>query len=126
MTRRRVLQLTSLAGAAMLLPRLALSQTMIGSGDQPGTGEAQIVTEISANHGHQLSLSPVSALVMLRETKQGQPVMADISGQSGHPHTIELNHADLLALFVDGQIVKVSSRDLGHQHQVTIRLEILS
>jgi hypothetical protein len=52
--------------------------------------------------------------------------MADISGQSGHPHKIELTHADLLSLFVDGQIAKVSSRDLGHQHQVTIRLEVLS
>jgi hypothetical protein len=120
MDRRNLLKmgLMTTAGLALFLPKVSFAQ-------EAAQEEVQLTSVIGTNHGHELVMSPVEALKLLRQTRANGPVTLDIKGQSGHPHALVLTHDDLLALFDIGQVAKESTKVAGHTHVVTIRLTVV-
>jgi hypothetical protein len=106
------------AGFAAMVPVMARAQAAAA---EP---KLDLTSAIDANHGHDLKMTPVEALQLLRSTKVTGPVSTDIRGQSGHGHALVLDHAALVALFVDGQ-VKLQSSSGSHNHGVTIKLDVI-
>lgn len=119
MNRRNILKagLTTAAGLALFMPKFSFAQETV-------VEEILLQNDIGTNHGHELILTVVDVLKLLRQTREAAPVALDIKGKSGHPHALELTHEDLLTLFVDGQIAKDSTKVAGHIHQVTVRLVV--
>ncbi len=115
MNRRSLLKsVLPVAGASLFLPKIALAFD--------GQPALAVKSAISANHGHALTdFQPTDALLGLRMTRNSPPLVLNIQGQSSHPHEIELNHADLLSLFLDGEVIVVS-RGGSHSHEVKIQL----
>ncbi len=122
MNRRDVLRtsvksLSVLALAPAFKPLLARAQEVKES-------VIAIAHEITNNHGHAVTMDLVQALSLLRASTDGQIQVVSIQGQSGHPHTLEMNHEELLQLFVTGILEKRSSEDFGHSHGVRIQMDI--
>lgn len=84
--------------------------------------EPEIITEIGNNHGHQLQLSLVEALELLKATRGGQTVDVDIQGASGHPHEIKVDESIMVALLAQELVEVNSSTVAGHAHSVTMEL----
>lgn len=122
LTRRDALKTgIAAAGLALVLPRLSFAEEPV----PPGDGQKQALelsSEIGRNHGHVLALTPAGAVALLRSTFRAAPAVLDIQGSSGHPHSLELGHEELLSLFVSGELVKDSTKVGGHTHPVTVRL----
>jgi hypothetical protein len=149
LNRRQMLQSGLISSGLLILgAKSALAQVA----DPEAPAEAKIMVVIGRNHGHALDLNLVQALQLLRETaprlpsvpeplpvadpsqppvpvKPPQPIstpaLIDIQGSSGHPHSLELQHQELIDLFVKGTIRKASSTDAGHAHMVEINLTIV-
>ncbi len=119
MNRRQVLTTgVQFAGLAALFSQTAGAQVVT----EPNL---QLTTVIDRNHGHTFVLQPIEALQLLRATRTGENQVFDIQGQSRHPHSLVISHAQLLALFVDGAVSLVSSEDAGHTHEVQLVLDVV-
>ena len=81
--------------------------------------------DITSNHGHDLQLDIVQVVELMGLTAQ-KTVSLDIQGQSGHPHSIELDQASLVELLSQKSLSIESSEDFGHSHGVNIELMINS
>ncbi len=74
--------------------------------------EGTVGGEISANHGHQASLTQ-------GQLASSEEITLNIRGASGHPHTVRLSANELLAIGQRERVSKISSQDDGHTHVVT-------
>lgn len=68
---------------------------------------------ISANHGHTLMVTAADIAAGADKTYQ-------IMGSSGHPHTLVITAAQFAMLAQNTAITVTSSRDAGHDHDVTV------
>lgn len=127
MKRRDLLKMG--AGAALVLvPTIGCAQGTAAPAPAPEAAEGVesilLTTSISRNHGHQVPLDALQALKLLRQTKTSGFVALDIQGSSGHAHSLELTHQELIALVVDGTLTKASTSGASHTHDVTLTLEL--
>jgi hypothetical protein len=76
------------------------------------TPSADKVGQISANHGH-------TATITAARLAEGGDYVLDIEGQAGHPHSVNLSGADMMAIANNQRVSKESSTDSGHSHTVT-------
>lgn len=67
---------------------------------------------ISSNHGH-------VARVTGAQLTAGGSLSLDITGSAGHPHTVELSAAEVMAIAGNERVSKTSSTDASHSHVVT-------
>ena len=66
------------------------------------TTTGDVMGAISANHGH-------IARITAAQLTEGKNLTIDISGNAGHPHTVELSAADLQQIKNGGRVSKASS-----------------
>ena len=86
--------------------------------------DPSISTDIGNNHGHELQLSLIDALVLLKETRGGNTVEIDIQGQSGHPHSVQVDEPTMVTLLAQEAVSLTSSKVSGHSHPVSLLLEL--
>jgi hypothetical protein len=103
-------------GAAAAALFAGVSITLLGCGDDSGTGPTaeagDIIGEISGNHGHK-------AIIKKAQFDAGGAVTLDIQGSAGHNHTISLTADDMAELKkAGGMVTKDSSTTSDHHHQV--------
>ncbi len=131
MKRRDLLKYLPAMGAAIvLIPKLSIAEGTVPPVNaipecEIPIDKAKILlnVEIDRNHGHELVLNAQDALKALQLTKNvEQPLFFDIEGTSGHSHAVELNHNDLMILWVDGALTKKTSINAGHQHTFNLRI----
>jgi hypothetical protein len=67
---------------------------------------------ISANHGH-------SAVLSGAVLEAGDAVLLDITGSSGHLHTVSLSAALVQAIASGTRVTVASGSESGHSHTVT-------
>jgi hypothetical protein len=120
MKRRGFFKVTGATALALGVPAIVNAQ----DAPEMPNDEAQVLTEISANHGHDLMLNLVDVVQMFPQTAQGESLTLDIQGLSGHPHTIDLNQEQLINFLNSGELVVTSSVDFGHAHDVRLQLVI--
>ncbi len=85
--------------------------------------EIQVTSDISANHGHSLLITSLDAVRALRATL-GQPELSmNIQGAAGHDHLVTLRHEDFLKLLVEGELLIQSTKELGHSHMITLKMQ---
>lgn len=87
------------------------------SGGSSPTGGSPMPTDgvsgtISANHGHAATISSA-------RLAEGGMISLDIRGQATHPHTVELSGEEVTMIAGGQQVVKRSSNDDSHFHEVT-------
>ena len=78
-----------------------------------GGTSGDVTGVIGTNHGH------TGAVITAAQLSAGMGFQLDITGDSNHPHTIDITVADLTQIQAGARVVKVSSNDQGHTHQVT-------
>lgn len=83
------------------------------SGGNTANNASCSAAQISANHGHTLTVSAADVQAGVQRTYS-------IQGRSGHPHTITLNSSDFAALAAGNAVTVSSSFDAGHTHQVVV------
>lgn len=114
-TRRQFLYTTLHLSAAAL----ALSACDDESSGYPPNGSSDagadttLVTTISANHGHVLT-------VPLADLRAGVEKSYDIAGTAGHNHTVTLSAADFALISTEGTLTKSTTVASGHSHTVTV------
>lgn len=78
----------------------------------PPTAPSGVSGNVGSNHGH-------TAFISDAQLGSNETIMLDITGDSDHPHTVEVTAAEL-AMIGDGERVsKESSVDAAHSHTVT-------
>ncbi|MFN8943224.1 MAG: hypothetical protein ACK5WZ_01215 [Pseudobdellovibrionaceae bacterium] len=117
MNRRNFLGTGIISSAAVLAVLPAFGQQEPAAEKQFTVG-----TEIGKNHGHALSLTVQSVILTMQQARKEGPVLMDIKGSSGHPHTVLLSLNDLVDLLSLGSVEIESSKDAGHTHSVKITL----
>lgn len=103
-------------GAAAAALFAGISITLLGCGDDSGTGATaepgDLTGTISDNHGHK-------AILKKATLDAGGAATLDIQGSAGHNHTVSLTADDMAELKKPGGMVtKDSSSTNGHRHQV--------
>jgi hypothetical protein len=79
----------------------------------PGPTTTDGVTgTITSNHGH-------SATISAAELNAGDTLTLDITGDSDHPHTVELTAPEVQSVASGDRVTKRSSNDDSHFHEVT-------
>jgi hypothetical protein len=113
----------TLAAAMAILSGVAISVSGCGGGSSSSspaspspasstpTGSDKTGT-ISSNHGH-------SAVIASAQLGASGGITMNIQGTSGHPHTVALTGADLIAIAANQRVAKESSNDASHTHTVT-------
>lgn len=96
----------------------AISTVACGGDDGGGGGADAMVsancgTQISANHGHTMTVAQV-------DVDAGVEKSYDISGSSGHSHTVVVTAANMTTLQGGQSVTITSSTDVGHSHMVTV------
>ncbi len=86
------------------------------NGNALNASEDAVMGSITDNHLHQ-ALVPKNMLVTESE------LTIDITGNSDHPHVVRLSKTDLTAIQNGVYVLKQSSRDWGHEHQVIFNPE---
>ncbi len=76
------------------------------------TAGSDVLGVISANHGH-------DAVITAAQLISGGALLLDIQGSSNHPHTVQLSSNEIMQIDNGTQVVKVSSNDDAHTHNVT-------
>jgi hypothetical protein len=98
----------------------AATITFSGCGDDDdndnGTGPSGQPTNevgtISANHGHEVTISAA-------QITAGSALTATLTVGNGHTHTINLTAAQVVSIGQNQQVSVVSTTDGGHNHTVT-------
>jgi len=70
------------------------------------------IASISANHGH-------AAVVTGAMITASSAVSLNIRGSADHPHTVGLSASEIQQIGSGQRVVKNSTSDAGHDHQVT-------
>ncbi|MEZ4796530.1 MAG: hypothetical protein R2785_05110 [Flavobacteriaceae bacterium] len=70
-------------------------------------------TNITANHGHSLTVS-------VADVNAGTEKTYNIEGSAGHSHEVTVTAANFNSLANNQQVVLSSTNDNGHTHNVTI------
>ena len=93
-----------------------------GGSDSPSTPTTPTTTappaptdevgSVSANHGH-------TAVITAAQLAAGGAIDLDISGTSGHMHTVQISAAEVGQIAGGTRVTKTSSTDGGHNHDVT-------
>lgn len=83
-----------------------------GNTPQPDCLNAGTTVSISANHGHQLTVSKAAVAAGVQQTY-------DIQGSAAHNHTVTITAEDFADLAANQSIIKTSSA-AGHTHTVTV------
>ena len=78
----------------------------------PGGGGGGVTGSISGNHGH-------TATVTDAQLTAGNAVNLDITGQADHPHSVMITGDEIMQIATRQRVVKTSSTDAAHLHQVT-------
>ena len=112
--------LALLAGASITLAGCGGSGSPAGSsplnsgaqGNTGTSGSADMLANISANHGH-------SAVITAAQLAAGNGITLTITGAADHPHVVELSAADLQRLAGNQSVSKDSSTMAAHHHVVT-------
>ena len=118
MKRRTFFSSVATVGSAALITQLP-NVAFAADGESVTINE-----EITFNHGHAVSLDIADIVRLLKETKANGPVIMDIQGKSGHAHSIEFSHQNLVDLLSTDSITVDSSKDAGHNHGVTLSVLI--
>ncbi len=84
-----------------------------GPSPSPDCLNAGTITSIAANHGHTMSVSKA-------DVAAGTPKSYNITGTSGHLHTVSLSSSHFASLAANQQVVVTSSSGNGHTHTVTV------
>jgi hypothetical protein len=81
----------------------------IGAGPsaQPGDKEGAI----TANHGH-------SAIIQAALLSSPTTLSLNIRGLATHPHVVDLSQSEVAAIGVNSRVIKISTFDDGHNHEV--------
>ena len=87
-----------------------VSLSRCGSSDTPAPGS--VTGTVSSNHGH-------SAVITRAQLTGASVVELDITGSSGHAHTVSLAVSDLTSIQNGTQVAKTSSSGGEHTHTVT-------
>ena len=127
MKRKTFIQKT--LGAMLIgIPVLSVAACSSDSGDDPNndpdpnpdpTGQPNcsangaFASSISANHGHDLTVSRV-------DIDEASPKTYSIQGSSGHDHMVTLTADDFQTLQTNDSISVVSTSGGGHTHSVTV------
>jgi hypothetical protein len=102
-------------GAAAAALFAGISITVLGCGDDSGTGPTaetgDKVGEISGNHGHQ-------AIIKKAQIDAAGAVTLDIRGSAGHTHSVSLTADEMAGLKSGTMVTKDSSTTNDHHHQV--------
>ena len=90
--------------------------TITGCGDSSNpmapTGTGDVTGVVSANHGH---VAVLTAAQLMGEAE----ISLDITGSSGHAHTVTITVAELDQIANGARATKISSFDAAHSHAVT-------
>lgn len=87
--------------------------------------ENEVMADISRNHGHNLTLTMSELVAVLRKLQPEELTETiDIQGESGHPHSIDLNFDKVLSVLLGEEVTVESTEDFGHTHVVNIKLEL--
>ena len=78
-----------------------------------GGNTGNVTGAIGTNHGHS------GATITAAQLTAGAAIQLQIQGNSNHPHTVDLMPADLTQIQSGARVVKTSSNDAGHTHDVT-------
>ncbi|MCA9536491.1 MAG: hypothetical protein KC593_22565 [Myxococcales bacterium] len=113
-TRRQFLYTTlHLSAAALALSACDESSGPPPSGSSDAGADTTLVTTISANHGHVLT-------VPLADLRAGVEKSYGIAGTAGHNHTVTLSAADFALISTEGTLTKSTTVASGHSHTVTV------
>lgn len=85
-----------------------------GGGDDDAPPAAQCSATIEGNHGHTLVIPPA-------DLDATSPRTYDITGSSGHAHTVTFSAAQLAALKAGSPVSVTSSLGAGHSHAISER-----
>ena len=115
----------TLAAAIAVLSGVAITVSGCGGGDSSGSPAAPTPSgpsptptgtdrtgTVSSNHGH-------SAVIASAQLGASGGITLNIQGSAGHPHTVALTGADLIAIAGNQRVAKESSNDASHTHTVT-------
>jgi len=79
----------------------------------PDCLNAGTIVSIAANHGHAMTVSTA-------DVAAGSPKSYNITGTSGHLHTVSLSSTHFASLAANQQVIVTSSSGNGHTHTVTV------
>ena len=113
----------TLQAALLALSGVTITVSACGGSDSPSTPTTPTTTtppapsgdevgSVSANHGH-------TAVITAAQLAAGGAINLDISGTSGHTHTVQLSAAEVGQIAAQMRVTKTSSTDGGHNHDVT-------
>ncbi len=108
----------TLASALAVLSGLTITISGCGE-DSPGptpTPGAGISGQVSANHGHTVSISAA-------ELTAGNQITLTFSGTANHTHMVTLTSSEVSQLAMPNHqaVAKTSTTDAGHNHTVTFQ-----
>lgn len=125
MERREFMNRASLAAGLALLGSSAKSFAQVAEEvAPPATPSFAVAIDVQRNHGHEIALTDVDVIKLLRQVHPTRSVSLSIKGQSSHPHTIALNEASIVKLLAEGRLELNSSSDAGHAHLVVLTFAI--
>jgi hypothetical protein len=78
----------------------------------PAPPAGNISGTVGSNHGH-------SAVITAAQLTAAEEVSLDITGDSSHPHTVDLSAAEVQQIGAGQRVSKESSNDASHTHTVT-------
>jgi hypothetical protein len=78
----------------------------------PAPPAGNISGTVGTNHGH-------SAVITAAQLNAAEEVSLDITGDSSHPHTVDLSAEEVQQIGAGQQVSKESSNDASHTHTVT-------
>jgi hypothetical protein len=81
-----------------------------GAGPSPQPGDKE--GSVSANHGHR-------AIIVAAQLNAALAVTLDLRAQATHNHTVQLSQAEVVSIAANTRVIKTSSTDDGHNHEVT-------
>lgn len=100
------------AAAAALLAGVVIQITGCSTDDKEDTGGVKTAV-VSSNHA-----APHKAIITKAQLDAGGGLTLDIKGSSDHAHTVVFSAEQVLAIKAGTHIMKLSSEDFSHTHQV--------
>jgi hypothetical protein len=115
----------ALQAALLALSGVTITVSACGGSDSPSTPTTPTTTtttppapsgdevgSVSANHGH-------TAVITAAQLAAAGAINLDISGTSGHMHTVQISAAEVGQIAGGTRVTKTSSTNDGHNHDVT-------
>lgn len=104
--------LAILAGATITITGCGDDDDSAPTNPSPQPQAGSEVGTISANHGHEATLSSA-------QISAGAALTLQIRGTATHPHSVSLTAAQIVSIGQNQQVSVVSTTDDGHSHTVT-------